>query len=206
MFSLAAGNAFSQVPVSIKNQSPVYLQQASAHHTRAGGLNNLSPRLVAQNNMNSGGLFGLFGSTSPDAKWFDPAGSIRLFANGGVRKIGWGLDYIQPFYEDTNTTLLYVLGTNKFSDRRLLNLGVVYRRETQNDWLFGGNVFTSYDIVGGYTRGSIGADAQYSIFRFSSNLYIPINGWRNSDPALRLRKTCGSGDGVQMARTTGFRH
>ena len=110
--------------------------------------------------------------------------SIEGVSNG---KPTIGILTVNPLYEseDLKDTIFNQASFYNNDDRQTLNLGLGYRRMTDDEsWLLGVNAFYDHEFPYDHQRGSVGLEARSSVIEFNANKYYGISGWKTGESSL----------------------
>jgi hypothetical protein len=113
--------------------------------------------------------------------WFGKYGKARVSL--GVNRKGrftGQADFLYPFLERDKFTGFAQAGVRLDRGRSVANLGLGARFGPYDGYLFGANAFLDRDFSGGHTRGGLGAELWKGPIRASSNLYVPLTGFKGS--------------------------
>lgn len=105
-----------------------------------------------------------------------------------------GILTVQPLYESgdlTNTVFTQASAFN-FDGRQTVNIGVGYRRMTDDDnWLIGVNGFYDHEFPYDHQRTSVGVELRSSVIEFNANQYFALTDWRDGADGLDERALDG---------------
>ena len=116
--------------------------------------------------------------------WLSQFGRAEVSLNEGTDGLQWGLDYLQPLYDDSRQNWLLATGSHTIDERTLFDVGVVYRHMLSTSSLMGINLFADNEPETGHTRASVGLEARTRHLRLDSNFYEPLSDWQSSDVHL----------------------
>jgi hypothetical protein len=96
------------------------------------------------------------------------------------------------FHDSQYTTIFTQLGARTMPainghDRWIGNLGFGQRwypsatEEDSGNWMFGYNAFFDYDLSRSHQRIGLGVELKYDWLAFSSNFYMPLSDWKDSE-------------------------
>jgi len=101
---------------------------------------------------------------------------------------------VQPLSEseDKRNTFFTQLSAGGHDGRTTLNLGVGYRRLTEDKtWLLGVNAFYDHELPYDHQRGSVGLELRSTVAELNLNRYIAISGYRMDRDGIQARALGG---------------
>ena len=125
--------------------------------------------------------------------------SSRVLINS-LQEGSWGVEYIQPLYDNTHNSWLISGGSNRIDDRQLVDVGFVYRYAVSPSSLVGVNLFVDGEPEKKHLRGSVGFEYRSPYLQMSSNHSMPLSDWqrriggsKNEPPPPARRERPASG-------------
>ncbi|MEG3133528.1 inverse autotransporter beta domain-containing protein [Rouxiella sp. T17] len=109
-------------------------------------------------------------------------GKAKVNIESGLNESQWnyGLDYLYPWRENPSSTLFSQLGTQRWNERNIINLGFGYRKNITAEFILGGNVFLDLDATRHHSRIGSGIEIWNEQLRTAVNYYQPLSGWKKS--------------------------
>lgn len=98
-----------------------------------------------------------------------------------TRDVDLELDYLHPLLEDARSIFFTQVGTRRFDDRQLGNVGLGYRHQIDTNLMLGANAFIDQDFTRDHTRAGLGLEAWTNTARLAANAYAPLSDWKRSD-------------------------
>ena len=117
--------------------------------------------------------------------WLGQFGTAKVELSGGNGFQSGSLDMLVPIYDSEHHLFFTQIGVRRSNlmtptYRSTVNIGAGYRYFTDDNWMYGANVFYDRDVTRKHHRAGIGAEAWTDYLKLSANGYLRMSGWKTS--------------------------